>query len=209
MNTPNQETPTPRFTSTHKRKKRPDGTLSTCYEWLGSFITALLCVIVLFTFVFRVVRVSGPSMMPTLSDKDTLIISDMFYEPTTGDIVVLQVPSYKDGLPLIKRVIATEGQHVKIDFDKWTVTVDGKVLNESYLYFQSQSMDRYDCPEEFTVKEGCVFLMGDNRNNSSDSRNSLIGQVDARYIMGKVIFRLFSTAPFGTDTNPLLTPFTK
>ena len=208
MNTPTNEANTKtKFTSTHKRKKRPDGLLCTCYEWLGSFIAALLCVVVLFTFVFRVVRVSGPSMMPTLSDKDTLIISDMLYKPQTGDIVVLQVPSYKDGLPLIKRVIATEGQHVKIDFSTWSVTVDGKLLDETYLNFQTQAMDRYDCPEEFTVKKGCVFVMGDNRNNSSDSRNSLIGQVDARYIMGKVVFRLFSTAPFGTDTNPLLTPF--
>ena len=190
-----------------RNKSRPDGTLSVCYDWLSSFITALLCVVLLFTFVFRVVRVSGNSMLPTLQDGNMLIISDVMYTPKTGDIVVVQVPTYKNGLPLIKRVIATEGQKVEIDFKNWSVTVDGVKLNETYIkYMEGFAMDRHHCPKEFVVEEGKVFLMGDNRNDSSDSRNSAIGQVDARCILGKVIFRL-SSSPLGTDTNPILSPY--
>ncbi len=191
-----------------RNKKHPDGTLAVCYDWMSSFVTALLCVVILFTFVFRVVRVSGNSMLPTLQDGNMLIISDMMYTPKTGDIVVVQVPSYKNGLPLIKRVIATQGQTVKIDFQKWSVTVDDVPLDETYVnYMQGYPMDRYNCPTEFVVEEGKVFLMGDNRNDSNDSRNSAIGLVDTRYILGKVTFRLFSSSPFGTETNPLLSPY--
>lgn len=190
-----------------RNKSRPDGALSVCYDWLSSFIAALLCVVLLFTFVFRVVRVSGNSMLPTLQDGDMLIISDVLYTPKTGDIVVVQVPTYKNGLPLIKRVIATEGQKVKIDFKTWSVTVDGVKLDESYIkYMEGFAMDRHNCPTEFVVEEGKVFLMGDNRNDSNDSRNSAIGQVDTRCILGKVIFRL-SPSPFGTEKNPLHSPF--
>lgn len=195
----------------HRIRKRNtcDPVLATCYDWVGSFVAALLCVIVVFTFVFRVVRVSGDSMLPTLTNNDTLIISSMGYQPQTGDIVVLQVPTYKNGLPLIKRVIATGGQRVQIDFENWKITVDGVTLDETYINRVDDWMDQMHCPEDFVVEEGCVFVMGDNRNFSSDSRNRLIGQVDQRYILGKVVFRLFSISPFGTDANPLLTPFEK
>lgn len=190
-----------------RRQIKKGNFLGACYDWLGSFIAALLCVVILFTFVFRIVRVSGDSMLPTLQDGNVLIISDMAYEPQTGDIVVLQVPSYKNGLPLIKRVIATEGQKVEIDFKEWKVKVDGKLLDETYIkYMEGFSMESFNCPPEFTVKDGCVFVMGDNRNDSNDSRNSVIGQVDERYILGKVIVRL-SSSPFGTETNPITSPF--
>ncbi len=202
-----ETTDAPIFHRIGRRKKRRNSLLGICYDWLGSFVAALLCVVVLFTFVFRVVRVSGDSMLPTLQDGNILIISDVAYQPQKGDIVVLQVPSYKNGLPLIKRVIATEGQKVEIDFENWTVKVDGAVLDETYVNFmEGAPMERFTCPSQFTVKEGCVFVMGDNRNDSNDSRNSAIGQVDARYILGKVVIRL-SSSPFGTPANPLTSPF--
>ncbi|MBQ9545650.1 MAG: signal peptidase I [Clostridia bacterium] len=190
------------------RFKKNQKILGGCYEWLGSFVYALLFVVVLFTFILRLVRVQGESMWPTLNSEDYLVISNLAYEPKTGDIVVLQVPSYKSGHPLIKRVIATGGQKVHIDYENWTVTVDGVTLNETYLNRDSRPMSRLDnCPTDFVVKEGYVFVMGDNRNNSTDSRSSLIGQIDERYLMGRVVFRLFSLSPLGTETNPLLSPF--
>lgn len=182
--------------------------LSECYEWLGSFVAALLFVVVLFTFVLRLVRVQGESMYPTLNNDDYLVITDLAFKPKTGDIVVLQVPSYKSGHPLIKRVVATGGQRVQIDYENWTVTVDGVTLDETYLNRDTRPMNRLDnCPSDFVVEEGFVFVMGDNRNNSTDSRSSLIGQIDERYLMGKVVFRLFSLSPLGTESNPLLSPF--
>ena len=191
-----------------RKRKMKEKILGGCYEWLGSFVAALLFVVILFTFFLRLVRVEGTSMFPTLNNDDFLVITDLAYKPKTGDIVVFQVPSYKNGHPLIKRVIATGGQRVQIDFENWTITVDGVTLDETYINRDSRPMNRLDgCPEEFVVEEGCVFVMGDNRNNSTDSRSNLIGQIDERYLMGRVVFRLFSLSPLGTEKNPLLSPY--
>lgn len=170
------------------------------YEWLEVFAVALCAVAIIFTFFARVVTVVGTSMTYTLSEGERLVVSDVLYEPKTGDIVILHLPG--DDEPLVKRVIATEGQSLEIDFDSWTVTVDGEVLSEPYVRddFGGPDMARGSLsPEDFplTVPDGCVFVMGDNRNNSRDSRMASIGFIEERYIVGRVLFRLFPLSKFG------------
>ena len=160
---------------------------SVAFEWLQCVVTALVACILIFVFFGRTVGVVGPSMEQTLIEGDRLIISRLFYTPKYGDIVVLRKDAFKDE-PIIKRVIATEGQTVSIDFDKGIVFVDGETLTEPYI--NTPTNLREDFTEPVTVPEGCVFVMGDNRNHSTDSRTEVIGCVDTRYILGKALFRL-------------------
>ena len=170
-------------------------------EWAEIATGALAIVILLFTFVFRMVTVDGPSMQQTLQSNDSLIISHLFYTPKQGDIVVIQVPNPSFPVPIIKRVIATEGQEVYIDFDTWRVYVDGTALEEPYVnYIAGQTMRRDSIlpgSMPITVEPGKIFVLGDNRNHSSDSRNALIGQVDVYNVVGRAIFRLFPFSQFG------------
>ena len=151
---------------------------------LGGILLALL-------LVFRVVIVEGPSMNATLVDGDyLLLVSNVFYgEPEYGDVVVASKQSFKNGEPIIKRVIATEGQVVDIDFNAGIVYVDGMALDEPYTNTPTNLDEGINFP--VTVKEGCVFVMGDNRNSSKDSRNPEIGQLDCREILGKAVFLIF------------------
>ena len=173
-----------------KKKKTFFGEL---YDWIETFCFALAFMVVLFIFVFRYVTVDGQSMMNTLHDQDKLIISNFNYTPQTGDIVVIYIEGQNK--PYIKRVIATEGQTVKIDFEKWEVYVDGKLLEEDYVLRREGDMHYAAFYNgEFTVPEGQVYVMGDNRNDSTDSR--VLGCLDEHNIIGRVIVRL---APeFGT-----------
>ena len=173
-----------------KKKKTFFGEL---YEWIETFCFALALMVVLFIFVFRYVTVDGNSMMNTLHDQDKLIISNFNYTPQTGDIVVIYIEGQNK--PYIKRVIATEGQTVKIDFEKWQVFVDGELLEEDYVLRKDGDMHYAAFYNgEFTVPEGQVYVMGDNRNDSTDSR--VLGCLDEHNIIGRVIVRL---APeFGT-----------
>lgn len=173
-----------------KKKKTFFGEL---YEWIETFCFALALMVVLFIFVFRYVTVDGNSMMNTLQDQDKLIISNFNYTPQTGDIVVIYIEGQNK--PYIKRVIATEGQTVKIDFEKWQVFVDGELLEEDYVLRREGDMHYAAFYNgEFTVPEGQVYVMGDNRNDSTDSR--VLGCLDEHNIIGRVIVRL---APeFGT-----------
>ena len=180
------EMPTP-----DKAKKR-EGDL---FDWLQCIVTALVACVLIFVFIGRTIGVVGSSMVPTLEQGDRLIISKLFYTPQQGDIVVLQKDSFAD-YPLIKRVIATEGQTVDIDFDAGVVYVDGVALDEPYT--AEPTVVREDFDEPVTVPEGCIFVMGDNRNRSTDSRTDSIGCVDTRLIMGKALLRLTPLSKFGT-----------
>ena len=149
--------------------------------------------------------IDGDSMNNTLFNGERVVISNVFYKPKYGDIIVISrdydnVPGTTDrsSMPIIKRVIATEGQTVDIDFEEGIVYVDGVALKESYT--RTPTNLSYDVKFPVTVKEGYVFVLGDNRNNSLDSRSSQIGEeglIDTRYIMGKALFRVFPFDKFG------------
>lgn len=176
----------------------------TVFDWAKTFLISLVTVIFIFTLFFRGVTVEGDSMNHTLSNKDYLIVSDLFYTPKTGDIIVFQSQNYHNGEEsLVKRVIATGGQTVRIDFNKWEVYVDGVLLDEPYINkVANTTMFRGDkiTPDgiwEETVEEGYLFVMGDNRNNSLDSRSNGVGLVDEHYVMGRVILRVFPFQSIG------------
>ncbi|MBQ0083167.1 MAG: signal peptidase I [Clostridiales bacterium] len=167
------------------------------FEWIEIVVSAIVMLVILFTFVFKVVVVDGNSMKNTLLDGQRLIISNFAYEPNYGDIVVISkdanhIPSTDGEHSIIKRVIATEGQVVNIDFQRGIVYVDGVALDEPYV--RTLTNVSFDVAFPAVVKEGCVFVLGDNRNDSTDSRSSFIGEdgmVDKRYIVGKALFRIF------------------
>lgn len=164
------------------------------YDWMQSLIFALIICIVVFVFFFRIVDVVGDSMNPTLIDGDKLLVSDVLYTPKQGDIVIFRKDEYKPEA-LVKRVIATEGQTIDIDFDRGRVYVDGELLDEPYIAEPTYNQLDFQGPQ--TVPEGCVFVMGDNRNASSDSRKAEIGMVDERLIVGKVLLRVFPLDSIG------------
>ncbi|MBR5322983.1 MAG: signal peptidase I [Clostridia bacterium] len=170
--------------------------LAGLYDWLEVIVLSAAFALLLFTFILRLAIVDGNSMNHTLHDKEMLIISDFMYTPENNDIIVFTSPNYPE--PIVKRIIATAGQTVDIDFDTWTVTVDGKVIKEDYINRVAGIMKSSDVAFPLTVPEGYVFVMGDNRNDSLDSRNSLIGFVDERYILGEVKIRIFPLDRFGT-----------
>lgn len=172
--------------------------MNSVFEWADAVVSAVIIVILLFTFLFRTIGVEGISMVPTLSDGDRLIVSHLFYQPAQNDIVVIVQPGNETTPAIIKRIIADEGQTVDIDFDLGLVTVDGQVLEEAYIN-EPTHMKR-DVSFPVTVPKGCVFVLGDNRNRSLDSRDSSIGMVDKRYILGKAIFRLFPLPQIGLLT---------
>lgn len=157
------------------------------YEWVQALVCSVLTVVLIFTFAVRIVRVSGESMRETLQDQDMLVVLNNWlcggYEQ--GDIVILQRDDFYGGEPIVKRVIATEGQTVDIDFDAGVVYVDGTALEEPYTREPTWTQEGTEFP--LTVPEGCVFVMGDNRNDSDDSRDSALGPVDTRCVLGRAL----------------------
>ena len=171
-----------------KKKEEKIGWQKTVVLYMHDLIYMLVIIMILFLLVFRVIVVSGSSMYSTLIDGDyLLLISNLFYqEPEYGDIIVASKDSFDDGAPIIKRVIATEGQTVDIDFVEGIVYVDGEPLQEDYTYTPTNMEEGMEFP--LTVDENCIFAMGDNRNRSRDSRSPDIGQIDKREILGKAVF---------------------
>ncbi|NCB28231.1 MAG: signal peptidase I [Clostridia bacterium] len=164
------------------------------YEWGEALVISLTIIILLFTFVVRLIGVDGHSMVPTLQDRDKVFMSDLFYTPKKGDIVVLTKKSFIEQ-PIVKRIIATEGDTVDIDFNTGTVKVNGETLDEPYINEPTYRQGDMTFPQ--TVPEGCVFVMGDNRNASSDSRVASLGMVDKRYILGHVLLRVLPVNQIG------------
>lgn len=150
-------------------------------------MAVLTVLLLLFAFVGRVFAVDGTSMLPTLQDKEPILVYRAGYTPAAGDIVVLAKPSFRTGDPLVKRVIAVGGQTVEIDYAANTVYVDGEALEEPYIL---EPMEEF--PSQYArsaqVPKGSIFVMGDNRNGSGDSRDPALGVVDTRYVMGRVLF---------------------
>ncbi len=179
------------------------------FEWLGIIVAALVSVVVVFTFVIRLATISGDSMLNTLHDGEKIIISDLFYEPKYGDIVVISrnianTTSGSDASngPIIKRVIATENQIVDIDSEKGIVYVDGVALKEKYVCTHTRQTGQVTFP--VVVPEGCIFVLGDNRAISLDSRYSSIGDngmIDKRYVLGHAIFRIWPLNRLGDLTE--------
>ena len=159
------------------------------FEWLELFVWGIGITLLIFSVFLRVAVVDGDSMQSTLHSGDTLLLCDFGYTPKKGDIIVFQVAGSDHSHPVVKRVIATEGDTVEIDFDGWTVSVNDNVIEESYVTKADTAMERGNIAFPLTVPQGCVFVLGDNRNASWDSRYSAVGCVDTRAILGKVLIR--------------------
>lgn len=172
------------------------------YEWLQLFLGCVVAAVVLFNCVARLTRVDGESMNNTLHDGEIMLIWSLGYQPRQGDIVVLNktpviLHGWAEPRAIIKRVIATGGQTVDIDYDTGTVYVDGQPLEEPYLpeemYLPGPTMQG----THWEVPEGSIFVMGDNRNHSTDSRDLQLGPIDCDYILGKAVLALWPLDRFG------------
>lgn len=173
------------------------------YEWLQLFLGCVVAAVVLFNCVARLTRVDGDSMDNTLQHGEILLIWSLGYSPQQGDVVVLNktpviLPGWTEPRAIVKRVIATGGQTVDIDYSGGAVYVDGQRLDEPYIkeemylpYSSTMQQTHWEVPE------GSVFVMGDNRNGSTDSRDDRLGTIDADYILGKAVFALWPMERFG------------
>ncbi len=161
--------------------------MTNLYDFASILVSAVLAVGLIFTFLFKISVVDGPSMMNTLQNGDKLIITARDWKVEYGDIVVISQPNIYEKV-LIKRVIATAGQTVVVDAAHGRVLIDGKEIYEPYIAERMSLQGNMKYP--LTVPEGCVFVMGDNRNHSSDSRDKGIGIIDERYIVGEAIYRI-------------------
>lgn len=172
-------------------KKNAAGVQNNVLAYLHDLVYLLAGILLLLLLLFRVVIVSGPSMNDTLVHGDYLILLNnvLYGEPKQGDIIVASKDSFKDGEPIIKRVIATEGQEVDIDFTAGVVYVDGMPLEEDYIKSLTTLQEGMNFP--LVVDEGCIFVMGDNRGVSKDSRNPAIGLIDTREVLGRAVFLVF------------------
>ena len=192
-------------TPSRKKKKEPEqlGWKKSLVLYLHDLIYLLSILLLLFLLFFRVIVVSGDSMKMTLLDGDYLLLlsSNFYKEPQRGDIVVISKKTFDDGKPIVKRVIATEGQIVDIDFQNGIVYVDGLPLEESYINNPTTNPEGVQFP--LIVEDNCIFVLGDNRNVSKDSRSPEIGLIDEREVLGKAVYLYFP----GTDGGEYIQDF--
>lgn len=172
---------------TAMKAKKQQTEQQAAYEWVQALIGSVLAVVLLFTFVVRVVVVDGSSMRETLQDHDLILLLNdaLCGEYEAQDIVVLSKETFENGDPIVKRVIATEGQTVDIDFNVGVVYVDGKALDEPYTREPTWTPEGVEFP--LTVPQNHIFVLGDNRNRSSDSRHIDLGPIDERMVIGKAV----------------------
>ena len=183
-----------------KKKKKAEGRFSSeLFGWGESLMAVLIFFVVVFTFFVRLIGVDGSSMYPTLEDHSIMLVSNLNYDPARGDIVVLRKEGFYGDQPIVKRIIATGGDTVDIDPASGDVIVNGEVLDESYIAEKINTLENMgDIAYPQTVPEGCVFVMGDNRNASTDSRWAALGMVDERYILGHVLNVVYPFSEFGS-----------
>ena len=175
---------------TQQEQEQDGGIRQEAYFTMKSLVGVLAVLVLVFTFVGRLIVVDGASMEPTLLDREMLVVRSIAYTPEQGDIVVLAKDSFHNGDAIVKRVIATGGQRVEIDYGAAEVRVDGVPLEEPYIK-EFMIQQYYQTITDIVVPEGSIFVMGDNRNNSDDSRDEALGAVDARLVLGKAVFILF------------------
>lgn len=168
------------------------------YFWLQAAVMALVGLILLFTFVGRIIGVDGTSMVPTLQDRDMILLQSIGYAPKQNDVVVLTKSTAFINQPIVKRVIAVGGQTLDIDYEAGLVYVDGQPLAEPYLgEIMRQPASEFMTNNHITVPEGSIFVMGDNRNHSTDSRDIRLGLIDERCVLGRAHFVIFPFQDFG------------
>lgn len=187
-----------------ERPKEKVTFLGTLYDLVEMIGVTTLFVMLLFAFVVRLNVVDGNSMLNTLHNGEYLVVSDLFYTPRAGDIVIVhKIDADPYSEPIVKRVIAVGGQTVDIDFSTWTLTVDGEVVDEPYRYVDPASgtlTADYSFP--ITVPEGEIFVMGDNRNHSADSRQIEIRTIDERCVVGHAVARIYPLSELEIFENP-------
>ena len=167
-------------------------------DWIETLVLYCFVALLIFTCICKLVIVDGPSMEPTLYNNQKLIVSNLFYTPKSGDIIIFNNKTSLMEKTLVKRVIATEGQKIKIDFDSGFIYIDGEgPISEDYIKSATTLEENFNSYYEkdengyVTVPESCVFVLGDNRGNSTDSRSAAVGFVPVDNIIGKVIFRIY------------------